>query len=166
MELMVVITIIAILAGVAIPAFMQWLPNMRLKAAARDLYGAAMLAKGEAVKRNKWCALSFNQNIGGTNLAYAVFEDTNRNCEYDAGEPMLRSVSTWPNQVSLDTSHGGGTGITFLNNDNGRPTIVFRPNSIPTANNGGMASGSTFLKSSTGRQVAMVISQAGNISIQ
>ena len=165
-ELMVVIALIAILAAVAIPSFMKWLPNMRLKATARDIFGAAMLAKGEAVKRNKRCALTFNQVISGTNMVYVVFEDTDKDCEYDVGESVLRSVRSLPKQVSLDTSQGGGTGITFLNNDNGNPTIVFRPTSIPTDNNGGLANGSIFLQSSSGRQVSVVVSRSGNISIQ
>jgi len=165
-ELIVAITVIAILAAAAIPTFRQWLPNMRLKAAARDLFGAAMLAKGEAVKRNKWCALSFNQSISGKNMVYAVFEDTDKDCEYDAGEPVLLKVQNWPKQVSLDTSQGGGTGITFLLNDNNRPTIVFSPTSIPVDDKGRVPNGSAFLKSSTGTKVKLVINQTGNISIQ
>ena len=165
-ELMIVLAVIAILASVVIPSFLQWLPNMRLKASARDLFGAAMLAKGEAIKRNKWCALSFNQTVGGVSSIYIVFEDSNKNCEYDAGEQVLRRLARLPKNVTLDTSQGGGAGISFLNNDNNRPTIVFRPTSIPTDNAGGLANGSVFLKNSNGRQAAVVVSQAGNISIQ
>jgi len=165
-ELMVVVVIIGIMAAIAAPNFLNWLPNMRLKAAARDVFGAAMLAKGEAVKRNKWCALSFNQSVGGANYVYLVFVDANRNCELDGGETVIRQVSQLPKQVSFDISQGGGDGLSFLNNDNGKPTIVFRPTSIPIDNNGGLANGSAFLQNVNGRKTAVVVGQAGNISIQ
>ena len=165
-ELMVVLAIIGIMAAITAPNLLSWLPNMRLKAAARDMFGAAMLAKGEAVKQNKWCALSFNQSVGGSNYIYLVFVDANRNCELDAGETILRQVKQLPKQVSFDTSQGGGNGLSFLNNDNGRPTIVFRPTSIPTDNNGGLANGSAFLQNTKGQKTTVVVGQAGNISIQ
>ena len=60
-EVIVVVAIIAALSAVAIPGYINWLPNYRLNAAARDLHSAAMKAKGEAVKRRANCALTFNQ---------------------------------------------------------------------------------------------------------
>ena len=165
-ELIVIIVIIVIMAAITVPNLLSWLPNMRLKAAARDMFGAAMLAKGEAAKQNKWCALSFNQSVGGANYVYLVFVDDNRNCELDTGEKILMQVSQLPKQVSLDTSQGGGDGLSFLNNSNGKPTIVFRPTSIPTDNNGGLANGSAFLQNINGKKMTVVVGQAGNISIQ
>jgi len=54
-ELMVAIAIIAILMGLAIPGFATWLPNYRLKGAARDLYSNLQLAKSGAIKdRTEW----------------------------------------------------------------------------------------------------------------
>jgi len=54
-ELMVVIAIIAVLMGLAIPGFARWLPNYRLKGAARDLYSNLQLAKSGAIKdRAEW----------------------------------------------------------------------------------------------------------------
>lgn len=51
-ETMVVAGILAILAGLAIPAFIKWMPNYTLKSAAQDLYSDLQLAKMEAVKAN------------------------------------------------------------------------------------------------------------------
>jgi type IV fimbrial biogenesis protein FimT len=54
-ELMVAIAIISILMGLAIPGFARWLPNYRLKGAARDLYSNLQLAKSGAIKdRTEW----------------------------------------------------------------------------------------------------------------
>jgi len=165
-ELIVVVGIVGIMSAVAVPSFLSWLPDIRLKAAARDLYGASMLAKGEAVKRNRNCALTFNQQIGATTYVYIVFEDSDGDCEYDAGEILLKQVQQWPRQVMLDLTMGGGDGVSYTNNDDGNPTIVFRSNAIPTGNGGGFANGSAFLTNTNNRSLSVVISRSGNISIQ
>lgn len=157
-EVIVVTAIIGILAAIAIPGYISWLPNYRLKGAARDLYSAAMKAKGEAVKRNMNCALTFNQTVGGVANAYVVFADADADCEYDAGETVIDQLQQWPVQVSL-------AGVTFINNDDGNPTISFRPNAIPTANLGGLANGTASLTNTNGRNRNVVISQSGNIRI-
>jgi len=59
-ELVVVIAIIGIMAAIAIPNFLNWLPNMRLKAAARDLYSNMQKARMMAVKTNKNTAIIFD----------------------------------------------------------------------------------------------------------
>ncbi len=53
LETMIVIAIIGILSGIAIPAFIKWLPNNRLKGAAQDIYSDLQLAKMQAVSSNK-----------------------------------------------------------------------------------------------------------------
>lgn len=158
LEVLVVIGLIGILATIAIPSYISWLPNYRLKGAARDLYSAAMKAKGEAVKRNQNCALTFNQTVGGVVNVYIVYADANANCEFDVGETIITQLQQWPTQVSL-------AGITFTNNDDGNPTIAFRPNAIPTANGGGLANGTASLTNTNGRIRNVVINQAGNIRI-
>ena len=60
-ELLVVIVIMAVMAAIAIPAFVVWLPNYRLKSAARDLYSNLQLAKLGAVKQNNSWAIAFDQ---------------------------------------------------------------------------------------------------------
>ena len=51
-ELLVIIVIIAILAAIAIPGFSAWLPNYRLRQAARDVYSNLQRAKVNAIKSN------------------------------------------------------------------------------------------------------------------
>lgn len=164
-EVIVVVAIIGILAAVAVPNFLSWLPNMRLTAAARDLYGAMMRAKGAAAKRNLNCAITFNQMVDGIKYVYVIYEDKNSNCEFNDGEHIILKVKQWPQDVSLDTSQGRGDGLSFTNNDDGNPTIVFRTTTIPTANGGGIANGTAFLINSSARTRSVVINQAGNISI-
>ncbi len=58
-EVMIVVAIIAISAAIAVPNFLSWLPNMRLKAAARDIYSHIQKAKLEAIKRNTCTGILF-----------------------------------------------------------------------------------------------------------
>jgi len=153
-EVIIVVAIIGIMTAISIPAISGWLPNYRLKAAARALYGAAMKAKGEAVKRNANCALIFNQ---GANV-YMVFVDSNENCEFDTGETVILREEQWPPSVSLSS-------VTFTDNDDSKPTIVFQPTAIPTANGGGMANGTATLINTKGRSRDVVINRAGSIRI-
>ncbi len=59
-ETMVVLAIIVVLAGVAIPMFMTLLPNYRLKSAAQDLYSTLQSAKMTAVKTNGTETVTFD----------------------------------------------------------------------------------------------------------
>jgi len=165
-ELMIAIGIVAILTAIAVPDIINWLPNYRLKAAARDLYSAATKAKGAAVKRNLNCALTFNQVLGGTTAAYIVYVDSDSDCEYDFGETIITQIQAWPKQISLDLSKGGGDGLTFTNNDDGNPTISFRPIGIPTGNGGGFANGTAFLTNTNGQTRSVVINNVGNVKIK
>jgi len=164
-EVIVVMVLIGLMTTFAIQRYTDWLPNYRLKKAARGVYGAAMKAKGEAVKRNINCALTFNQSVSGTTNVYVVYEDLNGNCEFDTGETVIKKMEKWPDKVSLDTSQGGGDGLSFTDNDDGNPTISFRPNAIPTANGGGLANGSAYLINTNGQTKEVVINRAGSIRI-
>jgi len=55
LELLVAMSILAISTSLAVPAFSRWLPNSRLKGAARDLYSNLHLAKSGAIRdRGEW----------------------------------------------------------------------------------------------------------------
>lgn len=49
-EVLIVFVIIAILAGIAIPGFARWLPDYRLRGAARDFYSNLQFAKSGAIR--------------------------------------------------------------------------------------------------------------------
>lgn len=63
-EVIIVIAIIGILSAIAVPNFLSWLPNMRLKAASRDLYSHMMRAKMEAIKSNTPTLFNFTSGTG------------------------------------------------------------------------------------------------------
>jgi type IV fimbrial biogenesis protein FimT len=51
-EMMVVISIIAILAAVAIPSFQSLIRSQRVKSSSYELFTSLMVARSEAIKRN------------------------------------------------------------------------------------------------------------------
>ncbi len=59
-ELMSVLGVACIMAAIAIPSFITWLPNVRLKGAARELYSNMQLAKTRAMKTNADWAIVFD----------------------------------------------------------------------------------------------------------
>ena len=62
LELLLIIVIIAILAAFAIPTFSKWLPNYRLKMAARELYSNLQRTKAAAIKSNSEWRIYFDSS--------------------------------------------------------------------------------------------------------
>jgi prepilin-type N-terminal cleavage/methylation domain-containing protein len=62
-ELLVIMVIIAILAAIAIPGFSAWLPNYRLRQAARDVYSNLQRAKVNAIKSNSEWRVYFDTTV-------------------------------------------------------------------------------------------------------
>ncbi len=91
-ELLVAFVVLGILASIAIPGFSSWLPNYRLRAAARDVFSDFQLAKFTSIKRNPYCTVTFNQAIGGKTYDYVVYVDSDNDLEYDAGEDIITRV--------------------------------------------------------------------------
>ena len=165
-ELMIVIAILSVLAGIAIPGFSSWIPNYRLRSAAQDLYSNLQLAKLTAVKNNTNCTLTFNQTIDGTTHDYVVYVDSDRDLEYTAGETVI-TQRRWADykDVSFDTIDGGGDGVSFVDNDDTYPSFSFRSNGLVVDNTGNNASGTIFLKNTKNREMDISISSTGNIRI-
>ncbi len=97
MELMIIITIIAVLAAIAVPNFLGWLPKYRLKSAVDELFSNLNLAKMTAVRNGQDCKVLF-----------------------DADGYTIECLSK---TVNLD---GYGSGITFKNPDgsSGFPAFI------------------------------------------
>ena len=105
LELMVTIGIIAIMASIAIPNIIGWLPNHRMSGAARDIYSAMQYARLTAVKEKIPIAINFNI---GTDT-YTVFTDeVSTNGTLDAGETVIKT-GTMPADVDMfSASFTGG----------------------------------------------------------
>ena len=84
-EMMIVIAVFAIVAAIAIPAFMSLLPGMRLNGAARQIMGDLMAARMDAVKQNNEVRVFFNSP--GTNQ-YQILDDDDNDGISDTGEAI------------------------------------------------------------------------------
>ena len=108
-ELMVVIGILAILAGIAIPGFIGWLPNYRLRSAADDLQSTLQNAKLRAIRENAIVRVNFNFG-NGTNGTYLAFIDNGVNADNgirEADELMVKN-GQMPAGIDLQDSGLGG----------------------------------------------------------
>jgi type IV fimbrial biogenesis protein FimT len=92
-ELMVVVGIMAILASVAIPGFLGWLPKYRMRSAADEVLSTLQQAKLRAVRENEVVSVTFNT----ANDSYLAFLDNGAgaaagNGIQDAGEATIKNV--------------------------------------------------------------------------
>lgn len=75
-ELMVVISVVAILAAVATPSFNQFILSQRVKTASFDLVSTQLLARSEAIKRNTDVTVALKNTtsgwMGGWTVTYAT----------------------------------------------------------------------------------------------
>ncbi|MDZ7760304.1 MAG: prepilin-type N-terminal cleavage/methylation domain-containing protein [Desulfovermiculus sp.] len=75
-ELLIVIAILGIMAGMTMSALGKYIPDYRLQSAARELYANMHKAKMEAIKRNTDVKVDFDVN----NSQYSIsFEDKDEN---------------------------------------------------------------------------------------
>jgi Tfp pilus assembly protein FimT len=99
MELMIVIALAAVILAIGAPNFREFRQNNRLTAVANDFLASVTLARTEAVKRQSAVSLCASDNPASPDAVcsdgefsrWIVFEDSDGNCERDAGEPLLRA---------------------------------------------------------------------------
>lgn len=134
-ELMVTLAIVGIVAAMAVPSFMSYLPHLRLNGAARDLISDLRLARSLAVGQNQRYRVVFDVNNDTYTLSRTV------------GGQVIKSVNyTDPNQgyIGIDlqaastiefdfngTATANGLAITV----NSPATITIRRNDLVETKN-------------------------------
>ena len=63
MEIMIVVSLIGILAAIAIPGYIAWAPDARLRSAARELYSNLQRAKIGAIRNNAVWRVFFDNSV-------------------------------------------------------------------------------------------------------
>ena len=121
-ETMVVLAIIVVILGIAIPSYVTLIPGYRLKAAGQDLYGNLQSAKMLAIKNNTLEDVSFDTAAG----TYTKADGTvlNLNDVYDGYVSYGRhdsdpNVVTYTDDKVTFNARGmtqGPTGAVFLKN--------------------------------------------------
>jgi type IV fimbrial biogenesis protein FimT len=131
MEVLVTLIILAALATVAIPTFSVWLPNYRLKSAARDLYSNFQMAKMGAVNKNDDWAVFFDKTTPPGWYAIASGKGDNGVWDGPDGDDPIEKTVNLAGYKGVRFGHGNAGGpvgvtfgdeITFLNN-----RAVFNP---------------------------------------
>jgi type IV fimbrial biogenesis protein FimT len=101
-EMMIVIAIMAIFAGIAIPNYLSYMPKHRLNGAARQVMGDLMLARMKAVSLNHRVKVFFYSNH-----EYKICDDADNNGTVTDGEGdvQLRDIQNEYSDVTFDSSN-------------------------------------------------------------
>jgi type IV fimbrial biogenesis protein FimT len=97
-ELIVTIAVIAILASLAIPNFIAWLPNYRLRSGAEEIQSTLQFARLTAIKRNA--------------TAKVTFDIANETYRASVGGQAIRG-GRMPAGIDINSASFGGTSVQF-----------------------------------------------------
>jgi type IV fimbrial biogenesis protein FimT len=119
-ELMVVISLVGILASLALPSFETFLRTRQMIGSSDLLYTSLYLARSEAVKRNSTvtiCKSSYATTCGGSwSDGWLMFEDNNSDGNLDAGEDVITTGSPTRNYQLIWAPFGPKNYIRFYKN--------------------------------------------------
>lgn len=114
-ELIVIVTIIAVIIGIAIPVYVSMKPSIQLSGATRQIMSDLMWARMHAISENNEFKVSFIDSY-----KYEILDDNNDNGKFDDGESKITR--------NIQDKYEG---ITLSSNNN----LIFHPrgNVAPTA---------------------------------
>lgn len=119
LELMVAISIGALILGLGIPSFRNYLRSAELTRNANDLLGSFYLARGEAVKRRRNVVVCFSAApeaatptcaAGLAQPGWVVYQDTDADLVIDAGEAVLQRHAPPSGEVVFGSIPAGNAG--------------------------------------------------------
>ena len=117
-EIMTVLAIIGILAGIIIPNVIGWLPNYRLRSGAEEIQSTLQLARLGAIKQNTSSTVTFD-TANHTFLA-TVSGQTIKRGEMPAGV-LIDSITSPSSQIQFDSRGmaNESTGLILVKNIQG-----------------------------------------------
>jgi type IV fimbrial biogenesis protein FimT len=118
LELMLTITVAAIILGLGIPNMVQFIRNSRLTSAANDLLVSIHVARTEAVKRRLPTRVCFSADPtatlpacnGNGTQGWVSWVDTNNDGDADTGEAIIGRHGALPSTLTLKTKPSGNAG--------------------------------------------------------
>ena len=141
-ELMVTISVLAILITIAIPSFTATINRSRLAASANGLVGGFQLARSEAVRGGGRAVLCPTADLGAGTLAcspgswekWIVFLDQNGDGQHQAAEPLLMTGGGHPSVLAV--AGPALAGVAAAQKDR----VVFRADGLAYASTGALLS--------------------------
>ena len=120
-QLMVALTIIAVLTGLAIPSYRYITNSSRVSGEINNLLGDLQFARFQAIKQGQpitVCASAdaatcLTSTTGPWNTGWIVFDDANGNGKVDAGEAVIRVQQAFTGTDTLSTLTGAVSHVTF-----------------------------------------------------
>lgn len=151
-ELVVALSIVAILALVAVPAFTNLIEQHAIHSAGRDLYRAFNTTRSTAIMRRRPVGLS---NLDGDwSSGMAIFIDDNTNGTFDKGEDLLRRF-------------GGSSNVSTTGNYWLSDYVLFRPDGSAKAASGAFQAGSVSVcKAGVENGYKLVLSIGGRVRME
>ena len=119
-ELMVVLSVVAILLVAAVPSFESAVNSNRLAATANEMIASLQTARMEAMRRNRRAVVCFSANAAAASPACAssningwiTFIDADRSGGYNGGDTLLRTA-TFGAPVTVQASAAMGSKLGF-----------------------------------------------------
>jgi type IV fimbrial biogenesis protein FimT len=111
-ELVVTVSIVGILAAVALPSFQELVTQSQLTAQTNGIIGGLNLARSEAVKRRSRAVICRSADGAACSVVkgagyeegWIVFVDTNNNAAVDIGEQIVRVGAKSPPNMRIRSS--------------------------------------------------------------
>jgi len=144
-ELMIVMAIFGVLAGIMTPSFLAWRDRSRVKGDASELRAVFESAKLRAIKHNTNVVVTFPDTT-----SYQAFVDTNDNGARDAGEDIIANRTLSPGVTITDN--------TFVGQD-----MAFNSRGMA---NGPNSTGTITMTSSGGERYSVVVSSFGRVRME
>ena len=120
-ELMVTLVVLAVLLALAAPNMVSFVNNSRLRASQGEFVSALMLARSEATRRGKAVTVQVLASRGvGAEFSggWRVFEDANKNNQWDLGEE-IRLYPALAASQRFGAARGGNPVETIVFNSRG-----------------------------------------------
>lgn len=128
-ELMVVVAIMAILAGIAIPAYYEYLPKSRAAGAANALFTELQSAKMRAIAENNYYVITFDTTAN----SYSVYDDNDSDfpsAGIESGE-LVKTVTLGDSFPGIQFGSTAGDDVTFSGSP---PRVIFYATGLASAN--------------------------------
>lgn len=113
-ELMVVISIIAILAFIATPSFVEIKRNSELTSATNNLMAAINTARSEAMKRGRNAVVA-PTTAGSWNSGITIFVDNDMDSTFSAGDEVVSQTEILPTYFTITQANFSGDNFIVFN---------------------------------------------------